>query len=121
MPLETSQSAPGNRINGPDGNDYDIVARVATDAGPYVILNHADAEGLAAGALVSEGDLRDHEDIAYVGTTAAAKAEAQKTRDDAEAAQIEEDRQARLERQKATAVGPDTTTGDTDTTGSQTS
>src|SRR4051794_12867617 len=66
MPLDSNQSGPGNRISAPDGTEHDVVARIATDGGPYVILAPADGEGLVAGSLVSEGALRDHEDVAYV-------------------------------------------------------
>lgn len=97
MPLEQHQSGPGNRISGPDGNEYDVVARVATDAGPFVILNHADADGVAVGGIVNEGNLRDHEDVVFVSTTAEAKAEAAKKKQDADDAQAAEDRQARID------------------------
>lgn len=112
MPLEQHQSGPGSRISGPDGSEYDVVARVATDTGPYVILNHADADGLAAGALVNEGDLRDHQDVVFVSTTAEAKAEAYKKDQDAEAEQAKADRQARIDRQaEASATDATVPTG----------
>lgn len=96
MPLTADQSGPGNRFNGPDGKDYDVIARVSTDRGPFVVVSHPDA-GLPAGVLVDEGHLRDNPDVAYVSTTAEAKA---KDAADAEAqaqAQADADRQARIQ------------------------
>lgn len=70
MPLNDFESAPGQRISF-DGREYDIAARVATDSGPYVILN--DAESGSFAALISEGNLRDHENVSYISTTVWAK------------------------------------------------
>lgn len=109
MPLDQHQSGPGNRISGPDGNEYDVVARVATDAGPFVIVNHAQDSGLSAGVLISEGELRDHEDVAYVSLTSAAKSEAYAKVQEEEANQREADRQHRIASQADT--------GTTDATG----
>lgn len=107
MPLDPTQSAPGNRYSGPDGKDYDIIARVATDAGPFLITTAANDNGeLLPGALISEGSLRDNEDVAHVGAVADAKAAAAATRQEEEDRQREEDRQARIQ---ATAAATDTT------------
>lgn len=112
MPLDTTQSAPGNRYSGPDGKDYDIIARIATDAGPFVITRRADAGPLGAGVLISEGDLRDNEDVAFVSTIAAAKADAAEKLADEEAAQIAADRQARIDAANAATGATDATGGD---------
>lgn len=111
MSLTADQSGPGNRFNGPDGKDYDVIARVSTDRGPFVIVCHPDA-GLPAGVLVDEGYLRDHEDVAYVGTTADAKAKAAADQQAQEDAQIAADRQARIDAQ-AQAEAPATDATDT--------
>lgn len=115
MPLEQHQSGPGNRISGPDGNEYDVVARVATDVGPFVIVNHAQDTGLSAGVLISEGDLRDHEDVAHVGLTSDAKSKAYAEAQQVEADQREADRQHRI----ASQAQAQATTDATDTTGGQ--
>lgn len=116
MPLDSAQSAPGNRISGPDGEEYDVVARVATDVGPFVVITSAKAGALAPGLLVSEGHLRDHEDVAHVSTIAEAKAEAAATLQAEEDRQIEEDRQARIQA-RAQAQAADDATDTTGTTG----
>lgn len=110
MPLDSAQSAPGNRISGPDGNEYDVVARLATDSGPFVVIQSADpTHGLAAAVLVNEGDLRDNEDVAHVGTTAEAKADAYNKAQEEEATQREEDRQARIKANSQTTDATDAT------------
>lgn len=108
MGLTEVQSAPGNRISGPDGNEVDIIARVATDAGPFVIIARTDGD-LPVGVLVSEGALRDHQDVAHVGATADAKAEAYAKAQQAEADQAAADRQARIDAKSGTTDTTDTT------------
>lgn len=112
MPLDNIQSAPGNRYSGPDGKDYDIVARLATDQGSFLITTAAnDDGGLRFGALVSEGDLRDNEDVAHVGTVAEARADAAKSRQEEEDRQREEDRQARIQAATPATDATDATDG----------
>lgn len=95
-PLTDAQSAPGNRISGPDGNEVDIIARVPTDIGPFVIIASTGTD-IPVGVLVNEGALRDHEDVAHVGLTSDIKADDHAKVQEADAAQAAADRQARID------------------------
>lgn len=98
MGLTDQQSGPGNRVRTNNGDEADVVARVGTDQGSYVILNRAD-DGSFLG-VVSEGVLRDDEDVEHVSTTGEAR---QREYEAEQEKQRAEDERARQERQQARA------------------